>query len=328
MPFPSVLSSFPIPTASSRLNSPSHSALHNQVSSALGQVEAVIGVEGTNSVVGTLEYLIKSPGSSGGGHIQGAAFGGTGQTTFNQGDILVAQSASVLSKLAVSPTQGYALVVDNTQPVGIKWGVPNNAPNVRAYTTSSTLTWVKPSNLSYVVVEVMGGGGGGGGSGSSTSRVSGQGGGGGGYARKFIPASSILSNCIVIVGGAGTAGDSGANGSVGGVSSFSYTVSVLGNGGGGGGQNGASPGSGGTASNGDINFIGGNGFDGGVTAVGVAGAGGISYFGGGGTTVSSGSGGAGSPGTAYGSGGSGGMGTGSAQPGGAGAVGAVIVYEY
>ncbi len=95
MAFPSTLSTFNRPTPTDRLNSPSHSALHNTVSSALGQVEAVIGVEGSASVVGSLQYLIKSPASNGGGHVQGAAFGGTGQTTFTKGNLLVAQSASV-----------------------------------------------------------------------------------------------------------------------------------------------------------------------------------------------------------------------------------------
>ena len=123
MPFPSTLSTFNRPTATDRLNSPSHSALHNTVSSALGQVEAVIGVEGANSVVGTLEYFIKSPDSNGGGHVQTANKGGTGQTTFTKGDLLVAISASVLSKLAVG-TDTQSLVVDSSTSSGLKWGAP------------------------------------------------------------------------------------------------------------------------------------------------------------------------------------------------------------
>src|SRR3990167_8529043 len=101
MPFPSTLSTFNRPSTTDRLNSPSHSALHNTVSSALGQVEAVIGVAGANSVVGTFEYHVRSPPSDGGGHVQTANKGGTGQTVYTKGDILVAQSSSVVTKIAV-----------------------------------------------------------------------------------------------------------------------------------------------------------------------------------------------------------------------------------
>lgn len=122
MTFPSTLQAFPRPTPTDRLNSPSHSALHNTVSSALGQVEAVIGVDGANSVVGTLMYNVRSPASNGGGHVQSANKGGTGQTTFTKGDILVAQNASTISKLAVSSVTGNVLQVDPSAAVGIKWG--------------------------------------------------------------------------------------------------------------------------------------------------------------------------------------------------------------
>jgi len=118
--FPSILNIFNRPSATDRLDSPSHSALHNTVSSAVGQIEAVIGVEGANSVVGTLEYFIKSPDSNGGGHVQTANKGGTGQTTFSKGDILVASSSSVLSKLAVGGN-GTQLVADSAAAAGIKW---------------------------------------------------------------------------------------------------------------------------------------------------------------------------------------------------------------
>lgn len=120
MPFPSVLSSFPRPNPTDRLNSPSHSGLHNTVSSALGQIEAVIGVEGPNSVVGTLEYFIKSPDSDGGGHVQTANRGGTGQTVYAKGDLLVGQSSSVLSKLTVG-TNGQFLSANSNAQSGVSW---------------------------------------------------------------------------------------------------------------------------------------------------------------------------------------------------------------
>lgn len=123
MPFPSVLSTFTRPTASNRLDNPSHSALHNTVSSALGQIEAVIGVEGPNSVVGSLEYLIKSPDSNGGGHVQTANKGGTGQTSYTKGDLLVASSTSVLTKQAIG-LDGQALVANSSTATGVSWATP------------------------------------------------------------------------------------------------------------------------------------------------------------------------------------------------------------
>jgi hypothetical protein len=118
--FPSVLNSFVRPSATDRLNSPSHSDLHNTVSSALGQVEAVIGVEGNASVAGTIQFILKSPASDGGGHVQSANKGGTGQTSYAKGDILVAQTTSVLTKQAVG-IDGTGLVADSTTATGIRW---------------------------------------------------------------------------------------------------------------------------------------------------------------------------------------------------------------
>lgn len=120
MPFPSVLNSFSRPSTTSRLNNPSHSALHNDVSSAVGQIEQVIGRDGNNSVAGSLIYQIRSPDSDGGGHVQVANKGGTGQTTFTKGDLLVATSASVVAKLAVG-LDGKILVADSSVAAGIKW---------------------------------------------------------------------------------------------------------------------------------------------------------------------------------------------------------------
>lgn len=121
MAFPSTFSTFTRPAASDRLNNPSHSALHNTVSSALGQVEAVIGTD--SSTIGTIIGDLRNPASDGGGHVQSAVKGGTGQTTFAKGDILVAQSASVLSKLAVG-TDSQSLVADSSVASGIRWGTP------------------------------------------------------------------------------------------------------------------------------------------------------------------------------------------------------------
>lgn len=139
MPFPSVLSTFNRPAPTDRLNNPSHSALHNTVSSAVGQIEAVIGVEGPNSIVGTLEYFIKSPDSSGGGHVQTASVGGTGQTSYTKGDILVATGPVTLAKLALG-TQGQVLQVDTNQSSGLKY---SNVVANKIAVRSSLVSYVK-----------------------------------------------------------------------------------------------------------------------------------------------------------------------------------------
>lgn len=139
--FPSTLSTFTRPTASDRLNNPSHATLHNTVSSALGQVEAVIGVTGANSVVGTMMYDIHSPDSNGGGHIQTANKGGTGQTSYTKGDLLVATSASALAKLAVG-NDGQILVVNSSALAGVNWG--NSGSKI--ITSASVVTLIGNDN--------------------------------------------------------------------------------------------------------------------------------------------------------------------------------------
>jgi hypothetical protein len=118
--FPSIITTFVKVNPTDRLNSPSHSALHNTVSSALGQVQAVIGIDGSG--VGTIIGDLRNPASDGGGHIQTAVKGGTGQTTFAKGDLLVATAPTVVSKLAVSSTTGEFLQTDASQATGMKWG--------------------------------------------------------------------------------------------------------------------------------------------------------------------------------------------------------------
>jgi len=143
MAFPSVLNTFNRPATTDRLNSPSHSALHNTVSSALGQVEAVIGVDGASSVVGTMMYDLRSPASGGGGHVQVVNKGGTGQTSYTKGDILVAQSSSVLSKLAVGGA-GQVLISDSGVATGVSWGSVAGVP-------SSIITIIPKNALNLVL---------------------------------------------------------------------------------------------------------------------------------------------------------------------------------
>lgn len=225
--FPSILTTYSNPQPSDKLNSPSHSGIETNQNSGLGQVEAVIGVEGSTSVVGSLQYLIKSPGSNGGGHIQSANTGGTGQTSFNKGDLLVGQSTSVLSKLAVG-TDSYILKADSTTPTGVAWGLPPLSANI--YTANDV--WAKPAGATAVMVICIGAGGGGAGGSTGSSHPAGSGGGGGVYTSQIFR-SSVLSSIMAI--GVGVGGTGGTAQNVGVAGTKSYFGSILTAYGGGGG---------------------------------------------------------------------------------------------
>ena len=155
MPFPSTFSTFTRPAATDRLNNPSHSALENSQSSTIGQIEAIIGRSGDNSVLGTIIGDLRSPNSGGGGHVQTANKGGTGQTSFTKGDLLVATSSSVISKLAVSSTIGEVLIADSGQAAGVRWSaaiankitVSNSVVNLARASLTTLQPWFATSIL-------------------------------------------------------------------------------------------------------------------------------------------------------------------------------------
>lgn len=119
--YPSTLTSFTYPQPTDRLNSPSHTSIHAQIASNLGQLQAFIGT--TSSTVGTLIYDIRSANSDGGGHVQTAVKGGTGQTTFTKGDLIVAINASTLSKLATG-IDNQVLTANSSTASGLNWANP------------------------------------------------------------------------------------------------------------------------------------------------------------------------------------------------------------
>lgn len=337
MAFPSTLTAFTDPTPSNKLNSPSHSSIESAQNTGLEEIQAFIGTTNT-STIGTILYDIRAPGSDGGGHIQSANKGGTGQTSFNKGDILVATSSSVLTKLAVG-TDNHVLQADSAQAAGIKWASNpgGGVPTIRVFsvlagspTSSIISTWNKPSVLAYIVVETQGGGGGGGNSNGTGTGASGGGGGGGGYGRKVYNAS-VLSLTETVVSGFG-----GPVASVGGWSSFGTSASSIRSSGGGGGVVNGTGGTGGTCTGGDVNLVGGAGMNGyeaaGREFIG-GGLGGGAILGGGGLAAAAGSGvnNNGSAGGNFGGGGGGAhsdAAAGHAAVGGVGGPGAVIIYEY
>jgi len=148
MPYPSTISTISSPSPTDRLNSPSHSGVENAQSSAIGEIENFIGLAGNSSTVGTLLYDIRSSDSNGGGHVQTAVKGGTGQTTYTKGDILVAQSPSVLTKVAIG-NDGDILKVNSSTASGVNW-IQDSTPKV----ITSVLTTLVPPGTETSIVSV------------------------------------------------------------------------------------------------------------------------------------------------------------------------------
>lgn len=311
--YPSAIGTLPNPNPTDRLNNPSHSALHQSENAEIIAIETFVGT--LSSAQGSLVYDVRSPNSNGGGHVQTANTGGTGQTAYIKGDLLVAQSNSVLARLAVG-NDGQALIANSSTIGGVTWGSSSN-PRVRTYTFSSITSgssvaslvaiWYKPSVFSYIVVEGVGAGGGGGG--NNTSTGGGAGGGAGGYFKKTILASGLPLAASVILGVNGTGGITSGNGAPGGPTLFGSILTGFG-GSGGGGPAPATGGNGGSASGGDINAGGQTGVAGTGNSAGtiLQGIGGASFYAGG-----------------DGAGGSGGRGN---SAGGSGNGGSIIVTEY
>lgn len=145
MPYPSTISVLPTPQPTDRLNNPSHSSLHASVNGAIVEIETFVGTD--SSVAGSLAYDIRSPDSNGGGHVQTANKGGTGQTSFNKGDLLVGQSSSVLAKLSAG-LAGQILQVNSSVATGLSW-VVNSSPKIS--TSASVITVINNSTETSIL---------------------------------------------------------------------------------------------------------------------------------------------------------------------------------
>lgn len=145
--YPSIITNFPYPTPANTLNAPSHSGLHNLTSSTIGQIETVIGT--SDSILGTIIGDLRNPASNGGGHIQTAVTGGTGQTTYNKGDILVAINSSTLAKQTVG-TDGQNLISNSSTVTGMNWG---NPPGTKIFATASLVG--SPNNVEQSIFSTV-----------------------------------------------------------------------------------------------------------------------------------------------------------------------------
>lgn len=129
--YPSSILSITNPTPGNTLNSPSHSNQHATENDNIVAIETKLGVD-NSSVVSSVDWKI-GPNGTGGGHIQPANQGGTGQTIFNKGDILAASSSSVLGKQGAG-ADGSAIIYDSTQTNGLNSAVVLTAPTIQNQT--------------------------------------------------------------------------------------------------------------------------------------------------------------------------------------------------
>lgn len=159
MAFPSTISTFTNPNPTDRLNSPSHSGIETVQNTALLEIERVVGTD--SSVIGTIIGDLRNVNSSGGGHVQTANKGGTGQTGFAKGDLLVASSASVLSKQTVG-TNGFVLTADSNQSSGVKWAalseIKSTIPTPITPAPTATTGSYSTSILGYTALQNIPGG--------------------------------------------------------------------------------------------------------------------------------------------------------------------------
>lgn len=196
-----------------------------------------------------------------------------------------------------------------------------NAQTFTDNTPSGTESWVVPTGVTSVTVQVWGAGGSGGGSNTNTS--GGSGGGGGGYSTKTF--AVIAGQSISYSVGTGGAATAIANGNAGTATTLTHTASttsITANGGGAGRLNTGAGGAGGTATGGTTNTTGSAGAAGGSDPGGDGGNGGnTTGTGGAGQTNADGTLG-GLPG---GGGGGGERGGGGSRSGGAGANGRITI---
>lgn len=204
--------------------------------------------------------------------------------------------------------------------------------SVKPQIFSASGTYTPSTGMLYCLVQLVGGGGGGGGC-TNGGNFTGAGGGAGGYSQELMTAATVGASQTVTIGAAGSAGNtSGSDGGAGGTTSFGALLQATGGAGGVGGSTIGSKagGAGGVGSNGDVNTAGQGGSAGQGNATNnysFSGAGGNSYFGGGGDGKATNA--TGTDGSAGGGGGGGHSGNGTtSRAGGAGGAGYMVITEW
>lgn len=166
--------------------------------------------------------------------------GGTGQTSYTNGQLLIGNtSGNTLTKATLTAGTGIS-ITNGTGSITVATTGLATSSDVQVFTGNGT--WTKPSGAKAVDVIAVGAGGGGG-SGSATASgataIGGAGGGGAVMVKKTYNASDLGSTVSITVGTAGTAGtavgpgaSAGVSGGIGGTSSFGTLLTAYGGGGG------------------------------------------------------------------------------------------------
>lgn len=124
----------------------------NSPQAEITALETKVGVDGSADTT-SLDYLVKNAASDGGGHVQKANKGGTGQTSYTKGDLLVATSSSVLGKVGVG-VNDTVLLADSTQTAGVRWANPPGSKISNSGLTSTTTTLQGSSSVFGSIMSV------------------------------------------------------------------------------------------------------------------------------------------------------------------------------
>jgi hypothetical protein len=148
-------------TTGQPLSNRNHITHHQLVDDTVEAIQTKLGIDGS-AVTTSIDYIVKNASSDGGGHVQTAAKGGTGLTSYTKGDLIVPTAATTLAKLAVG-TNGQILVADSTQATGIKWGSGNfggtgadGALSITSGTTNIDLAGVAVFIKDYTSISITG----------------------------------------------------------------------------------------------------------------------------------------------------------------------------
>lgn len=158
--------------------------------------------------------------------------GGTGQTTYTNGQLLIGNTTgNTLSKATLTAGSNVTITNGPGTITIASTGGSGTPTDVQVFNTVGTSTWTKPAGAKQVVIEMVSGGNGGGAGGKGTSGTAiygGTAGGAGGYSRTQLNAAELddaPSTYTVTVGAGGAGAIFGTStAQLGGISGFAATA--------------------------------------------------------------------------------------------------------